>query len=106
MLQLQLPTHSGAFGASIRTFPQWHEPVTAIPGGRPLRRHRDAAVVNNAVLVRRVADLPGPRARVVRDVDHLAAEAFALGDGKRRDAALRPTIGARIVGQAADRYGR
>jgi hypothetical protein len=30
MLQLQLPIHSGAEGTSIRTAPQWHEPVTLI----------------------------------------------------------------------------
>jgi hypothetical protein len=30
MLQLQLPSHSGALDTSIVTAPQWHEPVTAI----------------------------------------------------------------------------
>jgi hypothetical protein len=30
MLQLQLPTHKGALGASMRTAPQWHEPLTGI----------------------------------------------------------------------------
>jgi hypothetical protein len=28
MLQLQLPTQSGALGTPIRTAPQWHDPVT------------------------------------------------------------------------------
>jgi hypothetical protein len=27
MLQLQLPSHSGALGTSILTAPQWHDPV-------------------------------------------------------------------------------
>jgi hypothetical protein len=30
MLQLQLPTHSGAPGTAIRTAPQWHDPVTGM----------------------------------------------------------------------------
>jgi hypothetical protein len=30
MLQLQLPTHSGAPGTSTRTFPQWQLPVGGI----------------------------------------------------------------------------
>jgi hypothetical protein len=31
MLQLQLPTHSGALGTSMRTAPQWHEPLSGMP---------------------------------------------------------------------------
>jgi hypothetical protein len=30
MLQLHRAAHSGALGTSIRTAPQWHDPVIAI----------------------------------------------------------------------------
>jgi hypothetical protein len=30
MWQLQLATHSGALGTSIRTAPQWHDPLLDI----------------------------------------------------------------------------
>jgi len=30
MLQLQLAAHSGASGTSIRTAPQWHDPLTVM----------------------------------------------------------------------------
>ena len=36
MLQLQLAAHSGAFGTSIRTAPQWHDPLTDIVATLPI----------------------------------------------------------------------
>src|ERR1041385_8174908 len=99
MLQLQLPTHSGALGTSMRTAPQWHEPLSGMPqlsarysrdeGLRDVqprdRFFQRLAVV--AVLLDEVENLVGRQAVLVGEIAHFA------GVARRNAAAVALRVG-------------